>query len=356
VLRLTGQSSRTTVGILSARTVYCEPVDLHVHLIGNGLKGSGCRVQRVWWQEPFLQAMAHAIGLAIDSRRPDFDEAYVERLRSWLDQSSLAGVVLLACDDVYQEDGTPRPDLSRLYVPNQYVFEIARRDARFLPAISVHPARKDAIDVLEAGVEAGAVLLKLLPCVQIVDPGVARYRPFWKRMAELKLPLLAHTGGEFSLPTYRPDLCGPLTLRPVLEQGVTVIAAHCGAPALPWHRDFSGDFLKLRDAFPNLYGDISALCQPVHFKTLSRVRKDSERILYGSDYPVVPSVFWSLAFRWISPRDAQRIWKIPNPLQRKLELTRALGFPDTIYSGVYDVLRQTPGLAKVRARASGLRA
>jgi uncharacterized protein len=340
---------------LSTRSNYCEPVDLHVHLIGNGLKGSGCRVQRVWWQEPFVRIMARSIGLTMDPRSPDLDEAYVQQLRSWLDQSSLAAVVLLACDDVYQEDGTPRPDLSRLYVPNQYVFEIALQDPRLLPAISVHPARKDAIDVLEAGVEAGAVLLKLLPCVQIVDPGLERYRLFWKRMADLQLPLLAHTGGEFSLPTYRPDLCNPLCLRPVLEQGVTVIAAHCGAPALPCHRDFSGDFLDLRDAFPNLYGDISALCQPVHFKTLSRVREDPERILYGSDYPVVPSVFWSRVFRWISPRDAQRISNIRNPLQRRIELTRVLGFPDTIFSGVYDVLRQTPALAKVRAGAGTLR-
>ena len=113
--------------------------------------------------------------------------------------------------------------------------------------------------------------------------------------------------------------------------------------------------MELRDAFPNLYGDISALCQPVHFKTLTRVREDPERILYGSDYPVVPSVFWSRAFGWISSQDAQRIWKIRNPLERKIELTRVLGFPDTIFSGVYDVLRQTPALAKVRAGAGTAR-
>jgi predicted TIM-barrel fold metal-dependent hydrolase len=257
---------------------------------------------------------------------------------------------------VHQDDGVSRPDLSRIYVPNEYVLDLCRREQKFLPGISIHPARKNALDLLEAGVEAGAVLLKLLPCVQIVDPALARYRPFWKRMAELRLPLLAHTGGEFSLPTYRPDLCNPHCLRAVLEQGVTVIAAHCGAPALPWHRDFSGDFLDLRNAFPNLYGDISALSQSVHFKTLTRVRENPERILYGSDYPVVTSVFWSRAFQWISPHEAERLWKTRNPLQRKLELTRLLGFPDTIFSGVYDVLRQTPALAKIRSREDVLSA
>ena len=300
--------------------------------------------------------MARSIGVDVRAGDPRLDEAYAHRLGSWLDESSLGGVVLLACDDVHQDDGLPRPDLSRIYVPNEYVLDLCRREQRFLPGISIHPARKNALDLLEAGVEAGAVLLKLLPCVQIVDPGLARYRPFWRRMAELRLPLLAHTGGEFSLPTYRPELCNPVCLRPVLEQGVTVIAAHCGAPALPWHRDFSGVFLDLRNAFPNLYGDISALSQPVHFKTLARVRENPERILYGSDYPVVNSVLWSRVFQWISPHDAERLWKIRNPLQQKLELTRLLGFPDTIFSGVYDVLRQTSPLAKIRAGANVLSA
>jgi predicted TIM-barrel fold metal-dependent hydrolase len=294
--------------------------------------------------------MARSIGVDVRPGDPRLDEVYARRLGSWLDESSLGGVVLLACDDVHQDDGVCRPDLSRIYVPNEYVLDLCRREQKFLPGISIHPARKNALDLLEAGVEAGAVLLKLLPCVQIVDPALGRYRPFWKRMGELRLPLLAHTGGEFSLPTYRPDLCNPHCLRPVLEQGVTVIAAHCGAPALPWQRDFSGDFLDLREAFPKLYGDISALSQSVHFKTLTRVRENPERILYGSDYPVVTSVFWSHAFQRISSHEAERLWKTRNPLQRKLELTRLLGFPDTIFSGVYDVLRQTPALAKIRSR------
>jgi uncharacterized protein len=333
---------------MSGEFLNSSPVDLHVHLLGNGLAGSGCRAKKIWWQQPFVRIMARSIGLGVNTDSPALDEAYLERLRFWLQDSSLAGVVLLACDDVYQEDGSPRQDLSPIYVPNDYVFAAARRDPGFLPGISIHPARKDAMDLLEAGVDAGAVLLKLLPCVQIVDPALPRYRAFWKRMAELQLPLLAHTGGEFSLPTYRPDLCNPECLRPILEQGVKVIAAHCGAPALPWQRDFSLEFFQLKRAFRNLYGDISALSQPVHFKTLSRVRESPDRILFGSDYPVVTSVLWSRLVRWISSAEAKRLREIGNPLQRKLELTRALGFPETIFSGVYDVLRQTPALIKIR--------
>ena len=283
--------------------------------------------------------MAHSIGLKTDRRSVDLDEAYVRLLVTWLDSSSLAGLVALACDDVHEENGVRRPDLSRLFVPNDYVFRVAKLEPRILPGISIHPARKDALDALDASVEAGAVLLKLLPCVQIVDPSLPKYRGFWKRMAELGLPLLAHTGGEFSLPTYRPELQDPNCLRVPLELGVKVIAAHCGAPALPWGKDYSLEFLRLRRTFPNLYGDISALSQPTHLKTLARLRDDPERVLYGSDYPVMTSVVWSRMMRWVSEEDWYRIRRMKNPLERKLRLSKAQGFSDRIFNDVWNVLR-----------------
>jgi predicted TIM-barrel fold metal-dependent hydrolase len=287
--------------------------------------------------------MAHGIGLKINRWSADLDDAYVRLLISWLESSSLAGLVALACDDVHEENGTPRPDLSRLFVPNDYVFRIAKLEPRILPGVSIHPARKDALDALDASAEGGAVLLKLLPCVQIVDPSLPRYRPFWQRMAALGLPLLAHTGGEFSLPTYRPDLQDPTCLRAPLEFGVKVIAAHCGAPALPWGKDYSPEFIRLRRTFPNLYGDISALSQPTHLKTLARLRDDPERILYGSDYPVLTSVIWSRMARWVSEPDWHRIRRIKNPLERKLQLSQAQGFSDRIFDDVRNVLRMPQG-------------
>jgi predicted TIM-barrel fold metal-dependent hydrolase len=320
------------------------PIDIHVHLIGNGWSGSRCRVRSAWWQGPFVRVMARSIGVSADPQSGELDDVYVRQLRHWLDHSSLAGAVILACDDVHEEAGTARPDLSRIYVPNEYVFEVAKQDPRLLPGISIHPARRDALDALEAGAEAGAVLLKLLPCVQIVDPSLPKYRSFWEKMAELGLPLLAHTGGEFSLPTYRPDLRDPNCLRVPLELGVTVIAAHCGAPALPWGRDYSPEFLELRRQYPNLYGDISALSQATHLKTLARLRENPERILYGSDYPVLTSAIWSRMARSISEEDWNRIRQIRNPLEKKLKLSQAQGFPGTIFSDVRTVLRMPKGV------------
>ena len=329
-----------------------RPIDLHVHAIGNGLSGSECRVHPAWWQRPFLDFMARDVGVKADALHPEFDQIYLERLIFWLNDSDLAGVVLLACDHFYTSAGERRPDLTRLYVPNSYVFAAAKKDSRLLPGISIHPSRTDALDELDRGLEEGAVLLKLLPCVQNIDPAFGRYRRFWERVAESGLPLLAHTGGEFSLPVCRRDLQDPECLRVPLDLGVKVIAAHCGAPALPWDRDYSSDFIDLRAQYPNLYGDISALSQPTHLKTLGRLRADPTRVVYGSDYPVVTTVLPSRLAGWINEVQSRQLKRTTNPLQRKLQLTRLLGFPDSIFDSVYEVLRPTPALAALQTSGS----
>jgi uncharacterized protein len=315
-----------------------HPIDLHVHVLGNGKSGSGCRFETRWWQRPFIELMAANVGLKVSPDNPALDELFVERLVTWLRESSLGQAVILACDDVYDESGRRFPGLSGLFVPNDYVLELSRRYSELLPAASIHPARTDALAELERCAAAGAVLLKLLPCVQVVDCNREIYKAFWQRLAQLNLPLLAHTGGEFSLPTHRRDLQSIENLRLPLECGVTVIAAHCGTPALPWDRDYFDQFDEMRKTFPNLYGDISALSQVTHLKTLDRLRKDPRQILYGSDYPVVTTAFWSRLAGWITNAEFDRLRSLRNPLEKKFQLTVALGFPEQIFTDIWKLL------------------
>jgi len=315
-----------------------HPIDLHVHVLGNGKSGSGCRFATRWWQRPFIELMAANVGLKVSPDNPALDELFVERLVTWLRESSLGQAVILACDDVYDESGLRFPGLSGLFVPNDYVLELSRRYSELLPAASIHPARTDALAELERCAAGGAVLLKLLPCVQVVDCNREIYKAFWQRLAQLNLPLLAHTGGEFSLPTHRRDLQSIENLRLPLECGVTVIAAHCGTPALPWDRDYFDQFDEMRKTFPNLYGDISALSQVTHLKTLDRLRKDPRQILYGSDYPVMTTAFWSRLAGWISNAEFDRLRSIRNPLEKKFQLTVALGFPEQIFTDIWKLL------------------
>src|SRR5215469_543441 len=236
-------------------------IDMHVHVLGNGKTGSGCRATVPLWDVPLGKIMAKGIGLNTSFADPLLDMFYVEKLIHWVQNSSFDKVVILACDNLYDEAGNCHPGRSGIYVPNEYILKLAKKHPEFLPGVSIHPARADALLELERCAAAGAVLVKLLPCVQAVDCNREKYKAFWLKMVELSLPLLAHTGGEISMPVNRAELESVDTLSLPLKCGVNVVAAHCGTRALPWGRDYLEQFLVMRNVFPNLYGDIAALSQ-----------------------------------------------------------------------------------------------
>ena len=313
-------------------------IDMHVHILGNGKTGSGCRATVPLWHAPVSRIMAKGIGLNISVADPLLDMLYVEKLVQWVQSSSFNKVVILACDNLYDEAGNCHPGRSNVYVPNEYVLKLARKHPEFLPGVSIHPARPDALHELERCAAAGATLVKLLPCVQAVDCNRAKYKAFWLKMAELNLPLLAHTGGEIAMPVNRADLESVDTLSLPLKCSVKVIAAHCGTKAFPWGRDYLEQFLAMRNVFPNLYGDIAALSQVTHLRTLEKLRESPGRILYGSDYPVVTAISWARLKGWISKSDYCRLRRIKNPFQKGFEFTKALGFPETIFTNVNSII------------------
>jgi uncharacterized protein len=314
------------------------PIDVHVHLFGNGRGGLDCWRRRRWLMAPFMQAMMRDIQLTCRLDDPRLDTLYLEQLLTWISRSSLEAVVLLAYDWVHDDAGKPRKDLSDLFVSNDAVLGAAKRSTKLLPAVSIHPARSDALDELERCAASGAVLLKLLPCVQNIDCNLPRYKTFWSKLAELGLPLLAHTGGEFCVRSVRNDLKSPRCLRLPLECGVNVIAAHCGTRALPWDGDHFEEFCQMRQAYPNLYGDLSPLSHITHLKSLERLRQEPERLLHGSDYPVVSAVFPSWLKGWIDRETCQSLRAIRNPLEKRIRLTRALGFPERVFTDLWSLL------------------
>ena len=139
----------------------------------------------------------------------------------------MSAALLLAQDEVYFPDGKKMTGFGSFYVPNEYVFKVAHAHPEFLPACSIHPARPDALDELERCLEAGATAMKCLPNCHNIDCNDPRYRRFWQRMADAGLPLLAHTGGEHTVPVIEPKYADPRVLRLPLECGVNMIAAHC---------------------------------------------------------------------------------------------------------------------------------
>ena len=306
-----------------------SPIDMHVHLVGNGLRGSGCWLRLGFWHRPLAAVMARHIGMALAPMDPGWDAAYVEHLARLVRESSLSAAVLLPHEEVYAANGTKLSGAGSMYVPNDYVFRVAREHPQFLPACSIHPAREDALEELERCLEAGAVAMKCLPNCQNIDCSDPRYRRFWERMAQAGLPLLAHTGGEHTVPVIEPKYADPRTLRLPLECGVKVIAAHCATKSGLLDPEYFHVLTAMFEDHPNLYADTSAFNVPLRGRFVREClqEKVGTRLLHGSDFPVPVYGHW----RWLqgigSWADLRRCQAISNVIERDYQLKRAWGFP-----------------------------
>src|SRR5678816_1964360 len=132
-----------------SESLAAKPLDMHVHVVGNGSGNSGCWLRVSPWRRPMAGLMLRHIGLPSTALKSDLERLYVERLLELVRTSSLGAVVILAQEQVHDDQGHPRPELGSFYVPNEYVLAIGRTHPELLPAVSIHPARPDALEELE---------------------------------------------------------------------------------------------------------------------------------------------------------------------------------------------------------------
>jgi predicted TIM-barrel fold metal-dependent hydrolase len=285
--------------------------------------------------------MTRHIGLPVSALRGDLDRLYVDKLRHWVRSSSLDAVVILAQERVFDEKGQLQEHLGTAYVPNDYVLDLARRFPEFLPAVSIHPARPDALEELDRCLAEGAVMMKCLPVCQNIDCRDRRYTRFWERMAEAGLPLLAHTGGEHTLQVIRPDLCDPRILEWPLQCGVTVIAAHCATKSGPFDPQYFDVFVEMTQRYPRLFGDISAFNVPIRGSVTPRCLRSPlvDRMVHGSDYPVPVFGHWAWMQGFVDWRSFRQWEASPNLLERDYQLKRAMGFPPETFTRINQILR-----------------
>ena len=329
-----------------AANMESRPVDMHVHLVGTGAGGTGCWLRVKGWHLPLAAFMTRHIGLSWKSFRGDFDRLYVELLLRLVRESSLAAAVILGHDDVYDESGRVIEGVGSFYVPNDYVLKLAESHPEFLPAISIHPARPDAVEELDRCIARGAVMMKCLPNCHNIDCANPRYTRFWERMAEARLPLLAHTGGEHTVPVVRKEYADPRTLQRPLEIGVTVIAAHCATKSGMTDPEYFHAFAEMTKHHPNLYGDTSAFNVPIRGRHIPDCLKESlvDRMLHGSDFPVPVFGHWAWLQRFVDWKDFRRCERIENVLEKDYQLKKAMGFPDAVFTRVWDLIKK-PGLS-----------
>ncbi len=278
--------------------------DHHVHVLGLGTGGTGAWVhpKMLSWRHPVarIKALAYLSGGRIsDLERAD--EQYAERLLA-LARHAPGRRLLLGFDYRYDEAGHRDPERSEFHTPNAYVVELARRHPdRFVPAVSVHPHRADAVAALHRWADRGVRFVKWLPNAMGIDASRAAHDAYYRALVERDLVLLTHVGEEQAVEAAEDQALGnPLLFRRPLELGVTVVMAHAASLGSDEDLDRPGErrpsfelFLRLMDDpryAGRLFGELSAITQvnrlPDPLIALLARSDLHDRLVDGSDYPL----------------------------------------------------------------------
>src|SRR6185436_19833525 len=106
-------------------------IDHHTHLAGVGTGGTGAFVNPKMrtWSHPFqhLKFKVYLSAAGVEDEQ-EADAKFIERLVSLVKHNGVQGKHrLLAFDKHYNANGTANLDKTEFYVPNDYVFDLARR-------------------------------------------------------------------------------------------------------------------------------------------------------------------------------------------------------------------------------------
>jgi predicted TIM-barrel fold metal-dependent hydrolase len=312
-------------------------VDMHCHIAGIGAGGSGCfvspRLRNNWRFNIYL----HSFGVSRKEMLEQGDTLVADRISESVAQSHyVSKVVLLALDGVIGADGLLDTNRTEVYVPNEFVANVCSHHTNLLFGASVNPYRPDALERLEWAKAHGAVLVKWIPPIMAINPEDPKLVPFYKKMAELKLPLLSHTGEEKAFSRADEDFADPEKLRLPLSLGITVIAAHI-ASSEKYQGERGPDRLaKLMREYPNLYTDISALTQINKTGCLKEALTKPEfsgRLVYGTDFPLINTLLVSPWYEsHLSLREKWTISRTKNPWDRDVLMKHDLGVPTETFA------------------------
>jgi predicted TIM-barrel fold metal-dependent hydrolase len=312
--------------------------DIHVHLAGTDPRNGNYIAPRL---SPTFHYLRRRLGLTEAAMRTSgIDDWLLNLLMPWVDQSSLDRVVVLAIDGAYRRDGTYDAENTRMLTGNDYVAALSQRHPRILFGASIHPYRRDAVAELDRVVARGACLIKWIPSGQNIQPDDPACFPFYEALASHGLPLLSHTGKEHTLSTFPNTLNDPRRLKPALDRGVTVIAAHCGTRLFLHDGSHFKAWCAMAREYERFYGDISAFAVVTRCRALSRIERTPpllDKIVYGSDFPA-PALAWSFVHR-LGLRQTRALAAIPNPLERSYRIFRSLELPAEVFSRAGRLLR-----------------
>jgi len=321
-------------------------VDMHCHIAGIGAGGSGCWVSPRMLNNWRFDIYLHSFGVSRKELLTKGDGLIGARISESLAQSKFVNqAVVLALDGVIGVDGQLDTNRTEVLVPDEFVAAVCAQHPNLLFGCSVNPYRPDALARLEWAKAHGAVLVKWIPPIMAINPDDPKLIPFYRKMVELNLPLLSHTGEEKSFSRATEAFGDPEKLRLPLSLGVTVVAAHIASSA-HYHGERGPDRLaRLMREYPNLYTDISALTnvnKPGCLKEALTQPAFTERLVYGTDYPLINTALESPWYSFhLSIRQKWEIWRTKNPWDRDVLTKHYLGVPTETFA------RPTKMFAKV---------
>ncbi len=282
-----------------------DTYDFHVHVLGD--EKDGCFInpanKSILNTANYLRMTAYLSAGQVKEKN-DIGKYYIPHLvKLARNMGRPMRFYILAFDKYIDKDGNEVLEKTDFYVPNSYVMKLTRDYPDiFVPVISVHPYRKDAIAELEKWAAQGVRMVKWIPNVQGIDPADETITPFYRAMKKLNMVLLTHAGEEYALSSRGQQALGnPLLLRRPLDMGVKVIIAHCASagenddldsPQRGKVHNFDL-FLRLMEEEKYksyLFADISGVTQfnrmDVALSTLIKRRDLHSRLINGSDYPL----------------------------------------------------------------------
>ena len=208
-------------------------------------------------------------------------------------------------------------------IPNEEIADAARTNGDVLvPFATVDPARPDALDRVRAAIELGVAGFKFHPTLQEFFPNDRAAYPLYEAIAAAGLPALfntVHSGIGNGLPGgggLRLKYSNPLCLDDVAADfpELQVVLAH---PSFPWQDEAISICLHKANVWIDLSGWSPRYIPAELVRYANTLLR--EKVLFGSDFPLLTPDRWLADFAEAEFRDEVR------PLILKENAARLLG-------------------------------
>ena len=243
----------------------------------------------------------YAILLAVDTDPSDVEKPEIKSRLRQRHLDSLLGFRALRFASIEDEITQFFQELIAYYPElkssNQEIADLVKRNPdKFVGFGSVNPNKDE--DYVEGKLEEISTLgfkgIKMLPTLQLFSPIENKnFERICEYCEENKKVLLYHTGcdpGPWEIPEISED-ANPKYLKPILERyNPVIVLAHTGSYSAYEPGIWFDEAFELGKSFDNVYFDSAAVSSFIYSeKILGRIREEVglDRILYGSDYPVV---------------------------------------------------------------------